>query len=93
MLLGAAAQQEDLGAADERTVDGEKRIFRRRAEQADGAAFHVGQQGILLGAVKAVDFVDEEDGARVRTQPQTVFGGGDHAADVQQRQRRSKWHR
>jgi hypothetical protein len=36
------------------------------SNEADAAALHVGQKGILLGAVEAVDFVDEENGGTGR---------------------------
>ena len=39
-------------------------IFGRRADQANAAFFDVGQEGILLGLVEAMNLVDEDDGAR-----------------------------
>ena len=55
---------ENLRAADEWTVDGEERVLRRRPEEPDRAAFHVGQERVLLRAVEAVNLVDEEDRPR-----------------------------
>ena len=75
-------EQKHLRAADQRPVDREERIFRRRAEQPDGAALHVGQQGVLLRAVEAVNLVDEQDGPRRWVETLAVLGGGDHPADV-----------
>ena len=40
----------------------ERRVLGRRADQHDGAVFHDWQKGILLGAVEAVNLVDEEQG-------------------------------
>ena len=40
-------------------------VFGGGADQADGAALDVGQEGVLLRLVEAMDLVDEEDGARV----------------------------
>jgi len=54
-------QFEDLGAGDEGTVDVEKRVVGGGADEADHAAFDVGQQNVLLGFVEPVDLVDEED--------------------------------
>ena len=73
---------EHLRAADQWAIDREERVLRRRAEQPHRAAFHVGQEGVLLRAVEAVDLVDEKDGPRVRIQAQAVVGGGDDAPDV-----------
>lgn len=38
-------------------------IFCGGADEEDVAGFDVGQEGVLLGFVEAVDFVDEDDGA------------------------------
>ena len=54
---------EDLAAAQQRRVDGEERVLRRGADEDDAALLHVGQQHVLLGAVEAVQLIDEEDGA------------------------------
>ena len=52
---------EDLAAREQRRVDREERVLRRRADQDDDPFFHVRQQHVLLCAVEAVDFVEEED--------------------------------
>ena len=61
ILLGQRPQFENLRARDERRVDEEKRIVRRRADQPDDAALHVRQQHVLLRFVEAMDFVNEQD--------------------------------
>ena len=53
---------ENLRTGSERGVDVEERIVRGRADEADDAAFDVGQQHVLLRFVEAVDFIDEQDG-------------------------------
>ena len=53
---------EDLAAADQRRNQRKERIGRRRPDETDDALFHVGQQHVLLGAVEAVQFVDEQEG-------------------------------
>ena len=60
---GQRPQFEDERAGNERAVDVEERIHRRRADQAHGAALDIRQQDILLRFVEAVDFVDEKDRA------------------------------
>ena len=61
--VGQRLEREDLAAAQERRVDGEERVLRRRADQDDAAFLDVGQQHVLLRAVEAVQFIDEQDGA------------------------------
>ena len=51
---------EHPAAADQSAGEREERILRRRADEDHDAFFHVRQQHILLGAVEAVDFVDEQ---------------------------------
>ena len=51
----------DLGARDQRAVDVEERIVRRRADEPHRAALDIRQQHVLLRFVPAMDFVDEED--------------------------------
>ena len=55
-------------------------IFGRRADEQDQAALDIGQQDVLLGAVEAVDFVEEEDGALAGV-GQAVLGGVEDRAD------------
>ena len=74
MLLGAAqqglevvvteaAQDEDLGARQQRADQLEGRVLGRGADEDHGAVLDNGQKGVLLGAVEAVNLVDEEQGA------------------------------
>ena len=57
-------QHVNAAARKQRAVDLERRILGGGADQADVAFFHVGQKGILLRFVEAVNLVDEDDGAR-----------------------------
>ncbi len=41
-------------------------IFSRRANECDQPAFHIGQKGILLGFVEAVDLVDKQNRGNAR---------------------------
>ena len=64
--LGLAQRLQNVHAAtaEQRGVDLKGRIFGRGANEPERATFDVGQKGILLGAVEAVDLVDEENGSR-----------------------------
>ncbi len=57
-------QRVDAAAGEQRGDDLEGRIFGGRADEADGAALDVGEEGVLLGLVEAMNFIDEESGAR-----------------------------
>ena len=74
MCLGAGEQlfdragverleHQDAGARQQRRNQFKRRILGGRADQHDGAVLHHRQEGILLGAVEAVNFVDEEQRA------------------------------
>ncbi len=63
LLFGERDEGVDAAAGEERGVDLEGGILRGGADQADGAALDVGEEGVLLGLVEAVNLVDEEDGA------------------------------
>ena len=63
-LLGLKRQQTiDAGAREQRRDHLEGRVLRGGADQDDVALLDVGQKGVLLGFVEAVDLVDEQDGA------------------------------
>lgn len=62
---GDGFELEDLRARDEWGVDVEVGVVRGGSDEADGAAFDVGEEDVLLGFIKAMDFVDEEDGGLV----------------------------
>ena len=53
---------EDAQAGEQGVVEMEGGVFSGGADEDEGAVFDVGQEGVLLGFVEAVDFVDKEDG-------------------------------
>ena len=61
---GVGFEDVDLGAREERGDDFEGGIFGGGADEEDVAGFDVREEGVLLGFVEAVDFVDEDDGAK-----------------------------
>jgi len=61
---GVGFEDVDLGAGEERGDDFEGGIFGGGADEEDVAGFDVREEGVLLGFVEAVDFVDEDDGAQ-----------------------------
>ena len=65
LFLAERLQHIDAAAGEQRGDDLEGGILGGRADQPDGAALDVGQEGVLLGLVEAVNLIDEEDGARV----------------------------
>ena len=58
-------QHVDAAAGEQRGDDLEGRIFGGCSDQPNCSALHVGQECILLCLVEAMDFIDEQDGARV----------------------------
>src|SRR5260370_12582272 len=60
---GVGFEDVDLGAGEEGGDDLERRVFRSGADEENVAGFDVREEGVLLGFVEAVDFVDEDDGA------------------------------
>jgi len=71
---GEGIENVDLGAGEQRGDDFEGWILGGCADENDVAGFDVGEEGILLGFVEAVDFVDKDDGAMAGTR--FVFRGG-----------------
>ncbi len=61
--LGERVEHQHLGPRQQRTDDLEGGVFGGGADQRDQAAFDVRQKGVLLGAVPAMDLVDEQDRA------------------------------
>ena len=51
-----------LAAGKKRGVDLKGGVFRGGADQNDGPPFHIGEKGILLGFVEAVNLIHEQDG-------------------------------
>ena len=72
-------QRVHLRAREQRRDHLERRILSSGADQDDVAALHVGQERILLGAVEAVDFVDEQH--RAPAQAAAALGVRHHALD------------
>ena len=59
----------DLGSRQERGVDLEVRVLRRRADQRDHSLLDAGKERVLLRLVEAMDLVEEQDRALpVRTE-------------------------
>src|SRR5262245_9096942 len=63
MIAAQRLEREDLAAAQQRRVDGEEGILRRRTNQDDTPFFDIRQQHVLLRSIEAMDLVDEEDRA------------------------------
>ena len=63
LVFGEGVEGVDAAAGEERGVDFEGGVLGGGADEADGAALDVGEEGVLLGLVEAMDLVDEEDGA------------------------------
>ncbi len=88
-LLGNAVQigfvkrfeLENEAAAGQCPVDRKIGIFRGRPNQNDGAVFHVRQQGILLGFVKAMHLVDKQNGTPLLRLPKRL-GFFDRPPDI-----------
>ena len=59
-LLIERFENQHARARQKRRVQLEGRVLRRGADERHGAVFHDRQKRILLGAVEAMDFVDEE---------------------------------
>ena len=81
VVLGERLQHVDPAARQQGGVHLEGRVLRRRADQRDGALFHVGQEGVLLRLVEAVDLVDEQDRAAA-AEHALGLRLGDHRADL-----------
>src|SRR6266403_2983113 len=61
---GVGFEDVDLGAGEKRGDDLERGIFGGSADEENVAGLDVREEGVLLGFVEAVDFVDEDDGAK-----------------------------
>ncbi len=61
--LGEGFEDEDPGPGQQRPDDLEIGVFGGGPDEGEEPFLHVGQQGVLLGLVEAVDFVDQQDGA------------------------------
>ena len=58
--LVQAAQNHDLAARQESTVQLETRILRGRPDQDNRPVLDVGQEGVLLGSIEPMDLIDEQ---------------------------------
>ena len=63
LLFGEGVEGVDAAAGEQGGDDFEGGILGGGADEADSAALDVRQEGVLLGFVEAVNFIDEEDGA------------------------------
>ena len=70
----------DAQPRQQRRVDLEVGVLGRRADEGDRAVLDVGQQGVLLGLVEAVDLVDEQDGPAAVERSARSCGAGDDRA-------------
>ena len=57
------AQHQHLAARQQRAVQREGRVLGGGADQRDGARLHDWQEAVLLRAVEAMDFIDEQQRA------------------------------
>jgi hypothetical protein len=64
LLVFQPWKNDDLASGKKRGVDFERRIFRRRSDQHDVARLDVGEKGVLLRTVEAVNLINEDDGSR-----------------------------
>jgi hypothetical protein len=62
-VFGEGVEGVDAAAGEQGGDDLERGVLSGGSDEADGAVFDVGQEGVLLGLVEAVDLIDEEDGA------------------------------
>ena len=74
-VFAEGVQGVDAAAGEERGDDLKGRVLGCGADEADGAVLDVGQEGVLLGFVEAVNLIDEEDGAGAES---GGFFGVDH---------------
>ena len=64
VVVAERLQPPDPHPRQERRVDLEVGVLGRRADERDRAVLDVGEEGVLLGLVEAMDLVEEEDGPR-----------------------------
>jgi len=81
VLRGEHPQLVDLGAREQRGVDLEVGILRRRPDQRHEALLDRGKERVLLGLVEAVDLVEEED-RRLSRALLPVLGALEHGAHL-----------
>ncbi len=69
LLWRELVQREDAASGQQRPDHFERRILRGRADEDDRSVLHVGQDGVLLGLVEAMNLVDEQNGAPAGRKP------------------------
>ena len=74
-VFGEGVEGVDAAAGEQRGDDFEGGVLGGGSDEADRAVLDVGQEGVLLGLVEAVDLIDEEDGAGAESRR---FFGVDH---------------
>ena len=63
ILLGQFFQHKHFAPGEQSGIDFKRGVLRGGADQCDAAPLHIGQKGVLLGFVKAVNLVHEYQGA------------------------------
>ncbi len=81
LVVGQCLEPPDAHPRQERRVDLEVRVLGRGADQRDGPVLDVGEEGVLLGLVEAMDLVEEEDAPRA-VEIETLLRLGDRGADL-----------
>ncbi len=61
-MVGEGLELEYLAAGHERGVDCEEGVFGSCSQQCHYSVLYVVEEDVLLAAVEAVEFIDEEDG-------------------------------
>ena len=56
------SKDQHLSPGEESCVEFKARVFGGSTDERDRPVFHIGEEAILLAAVEAVNFVDEENG-------------------------------
>lgn len=76
-VLGSkGGENVDLSAAEQGGIDFKRWVFGGGADEGEQTAFDVREEGVLLGFVEAVDFVDKENGALTVLEGKPGFGDG-----------------
>ena len=66
---------------EQRRIHLEERVFRCRTDEHHDAILHRMEQRVLLGAVEAMDLIDEQDGAQI-AMDQTLISFRDDLAQI-----------
>jgi hypothetical protein len=81
MISGEVSQTKHLAPRPQCGDDFKRRVFCGGTDEADGPVLDIGQNGVLLGFVEAMDFVDEQNCLALGLRP-TAFGALDDFPDV-----------